>query len=142
MGGFRWSRRARHRPSCVLVQALQRLKTVRPAALDLQVDLDLLSEVASRVMLSPDSMAERPFLPEVDELKGELLLADRGYCSSAYRGALDGAGGKWMIRGKANVKPEVVAAFDAADRPLHRWFGRGPDELGKALRKHAWPGQT
>lgn len=115
-----------------------RFTTVSPAAVELHVDLDLLSEVANRIVLSPDSMAERPFLPEVDDLEGQLLLADRGYYASAYLSALDAAGGSFIVRGVPNLKPEVVAAFDATGNPLDRWIGLRLDELGKRLRKQAW----
>lgn len=115
-----------------------RFTTVSPAAVELHVDLDLLSEVANRIVLSPDSMAERPFLPAAHELEGQLLLADRGYFSSPYLSTLDAAGGRFIVRGKSNLKPEIVAAFDATGRPLDHWVGQRLDQLGKRLRQHAW----
>ena len=40
-----------------------RFTTVSPAAVELHADLDLLSETLNEVVLSPDSSAERQFLP-------------------------------------------------------------------------------
>ncbi len=45
-----------------------RFTTISPAAVELHVDLDLMSETANRVVLSADSAPERQFLPEAKEL--------------------------------------------------------------------------
>lgn len=88
-----------------------RFTTVSPAAVELHVDLDLLSETMNRVVLSADSEAERQFLPEPEELVGELLLGDRGYYSKAYLQRVDQAGGFFIMRGKSNINPLIVQAI-------------------------------
>jgi len=115
-----------------------RFTKVSPAAVELHVDLDLLSEAANRVVLSPDCMAERPFLPEVEELAGQLLLADRGYFASDYLQALDTAGGSFIVRGKTNLAPRIVQAFSAEGRVLERWIGQRLSDVRTRLRKHPW----
>ncbi len=60
-----------------------RFKRVSPAAVELHVSMDLLSEALGHVTLTPDTFGERAELPEPGSLSGCLLLADRGY--SVYR---------------------------------------------------------
>ena len=98
-----------------------RFTTVSPAAVELHVDLDLMSEVVNRVVLSADSAAERQFLPEVEELGGTLLLGDRGYFSKDYLRALDRAGGFFIVRGKANLNPLIVRAVGADGEELEEF---------------------
>lgn len=95
-----------------------RFTTVSPAAVELHVDLDLLSETMNRVVLSADSEAERQFLPEPEELVGELLLGDRGYYSKAYQQRVDEAGGYFIIRGKSDINPLIVHAIAPDGREL------------------------
>ena len=65
----------------------------KPAAVELHVDLELLSEQVNAVALSPDRAAERDYLPAPQEMASQLLLADRGYYDQRYFKALDEAGG-------------------------------------------------
>ena len=44
-----------------------RFTTISPAAVELHVDLELFSDAVNQVVLSPDSSAERQFLPEVQD---------------------------------------------------------------------------
>jgi hypothetical protein len=87
-----------------------RFTTISPAAVELHVDLDMLSEGVNRVALSADSEGERQFLPEPDDVTGGLLLADRGYLSMDYLRRLDGAGGGFIVRGKTNMNPLIIKA--------------------------------
>lgn len=116
-----------------------RFTPISPAAVELHVDFDLFSETANRVELSPDCMAERPFLPEVEELEGQLLLADRGYFSRDYLHDVDAAGGSFIVRGKANQTAYIREAFDENGRALESWHDRRLSDLSRQrLRKHAW----
>ena len=69
-----------------------------------------MSQSLNRVVLSPDSSAERQFLPEVDELTNTLLLADRGYFARAYLEKLDSAGGYFIVRAGNSINPLIVNA--------------------------------
>lgn len=60
-----------------------RFTTISPAAVELHADLDLLREELNRVTLSVDSEAARQFVREFEEVAGSLLLAGRGYVSTA-----------------------------------------------------------
>jgi hypothetical protein len=101
-----------------------RFTTVSPAAVELHVNLDLLSETLHSVVLSPDSEAEGQFLPTAVELAGDLLLADRGYFDKQYCYALAGAAGSFIVRGKSNLNPLIVRAFDEGGQEIKSWRGQ------------------
>ena len=87
-----------------------RFTTVSPAAVELHVDLDLLSEIPNCVTLSADSEGERHFLPDAKDVTGGLLLADRGYFSLAQQRELDDAGAHFIVRAKSNINPLIIKA--------------------------------
>lgn len=99
-----------------------RFTTKSPAAVELHVDFDLLSETANHIVLSPDSSAERQFLPRAEDVAGGLLLADRGYFSRSELEALDRAGAHFIVRAGNTINPLIVRAV-------------GPD--GRAVRSLA-----
>lgn len=97
-----------------------RFTTISPAAVELHVDLDLLSEGVNHVALSADSAGERQFLPQPAELSGSLLLADRGYLSLDYLRQVDAADGSFIVRGKTNLNPLIIKAVGPDGRELKR----------------------
>ena len=109
-----------------------RFTTISPAAVELHADLDLMSEVMNSVVLSPDSSAERQFLPAAEELAGGLLLADRGYFGRAYLRDVDDAGGHFIVRAGESINPLILHGVDAdgcevkclADRRLKEVKGK------------------
>lgn len=101
-----------------------RFTTISPAAVELHVDLDLMTETMNHVVLSPDSSSERQFLPEVEQLEGALLLADRGYFSRAYWQALDRASGYFIVRAGKGINPLIVRAVDEQGRDIKRFANR------------------
>ncbi len=109
-----------------------RWRQQKPAAVELHVELDVLSEVMNRVVLSPDATPERDFLPPPHELRGDLLLADRGYYAQSYLRAVNEAGGHFIVRAKGEIKPLIIEAFDANGRAIKR-FANQPL---KAVRRH------
>ena len=113
-----------------------RFTTISPAAVELHVDLDLLSEGLNAVTLSADSEGERQFLPEPEELAGSLLLADRGYISIDYLRAVDNADGRFIIRGKSDMNPLILNAFGPDGEELERFQGQRLSALKKRLSKY------
>lgn len=101
-----------------------RFTSVSPAAVELHVDLDLMSEMMNRVVLTPDTVGEREFLPPPEEVTGGLLLGDRGYYARAYLQAVDAAGGKFIVRGKSNINPLIVKALGPDGREVKRYRNR------------------
>ena len=112
-----------------------RFTTISPAAVELHVDLDLLSEGLNGVTLSADSEGERRFLPAPEEVAGSLLLADRGYVSIAYLRTLDTAGGRFILRGKTDMNPLILNAFGPDGEELERFRGQPLKAVKARLKK-------
>src|SRR2546426_4630418 len=88
-----------------------RFKAVKPAAVELHPTMDLLCDAPTVVVLTPDTASEQTFLPEPAALRASLLLADRGDLDLHYMRRVQDAGGFFLIRAKAGMKPQVVEAF-------------------------------
>lgn len=106
-----------------------RFTTVSPAAVELHVELELLSEMVNRVDLTADSASERASLPLAHELAGDLLLADRGYFGTRYLREVDEAGGSFIVRGADNINPLILEASGPDGRELKRWRNRPLKDL-------------
>lgn len=115
-----------------------RFTTISPAAVELHVDFDLMSEVANRVVLSADSAAEREFLPEPQAVAGGLLLGDRGYYGQAYLGSVDRAGGHFIVRGKINLNPLILKATGPDGKEIERFHGQPLKSVKKHLLQYEW----
>jgi hypothetical protein len=88
-----------------------RFNTVKPAAIELHCTMDLLHDAPITISLSPDTDSERQYLPEPERLRGDLLLADRGYLDLTYLRDVDRHGGAFIVRGKEGLNPRVRQAF-------------------------------
>lgn len=110
----------------------------KPAAVELHVDLDLMSETLNEVVLSPDSASERQFLPAPESLRDELLLADRGYFGTQYLQAVDAAGGLFIVRGKSNMNPVILRAIDPDGREVKAFRGQRLKALKTRMSRYAW----
>jgi DDE family transposase len=88
-----------------------RFKVVKPAAVELHTTMDLLCDAPTTVVLPPDTTSEQAFLPEPSSLHASLLLADRGYVDLHYLRRVQDEGGFFLIRAKAGMNPQVLAAF-------------------------------
>jgi len=62
------------------------------------------------IALSPDTDSEHDYRPEPERLRGDLLLADRGYLDLTYLRDIDRHGGFFMMRSKAGLNPRVIDA--------------------------------
>ena len=85
-----------------------RFTTISPAAVELHVNMDLLTETMHSIVLSPDRDAERQFLPPPDDLAGDLLLADRGYFDKHYCIAMNRAEGSFVVRSSCAPSTTLV----------------------------------
>ena len=101
-----------------------RFKKQNPAAVELHVTMSLLDESVERVAVTADKAPERPHLPSPEALRGDLLLADRGYFDRKYFGAVNEAGGYFVARASASVNPKVRGAYTWEGG---RWGRRGQD---------------
>lgn len=109
-----------------------RFKTIEPAAVEVHVTFSGFNDEVARAHVSPDTTAERHFLPRPEELRGKLLLADRGYPSRPYFQTLDDVGACFVVRLTRSWKPWVVAASNRGSRlPLAK-----PVRLAQFLSQH------
>jgi hypothetical protein len=112
-----------------------RFTKVRPAAVELHVTLDLLKEAVSRVTLTPDTFGERAYLPRGADLKGVLLLADRGYFSTPYLAEVISSGASFVIRALSDLNPHIVAACTASGKPLRGMKDRRLKEVKRLPKR-------
>ena len=110
----------------------------KPAAVELHVDLDLLSEQVNRVVLRPDKEPERTHLPAPDDVSGGLLLADRGYYGQGYFKELDEAGAGFIIRGMSNITPVIVEAIGPRGRRLNALCGKRLKANAKGFNRYSY----
>lgn len=82
-----------------------------PAAIELHATLNLTQGCFEKASITPDSFSERDELPELEALKGQLLLADRGYYSGSYIHNLTKAGGYYVLRAKGLKVVKVHKAY-------------------------------
>jgi len=88
-----------------------RFNAVSPAAVELHCTMDLLQDAPLIIALSPDTDSEHDYRPEPESLRGDLLLADRGYLDLTYLRDLDRHGGFFIMRSKAGLNPRVIDAY-------------------------------
>jgi hypothetical protein len=88
-----------------------RFTAVSPAAVELHCTMDLLQDAPIIIALSPDTDTEHDDRPEPESLRGDVLLADRGYLDLASLRDIDRHGGFFIVRGKSNVNPRVINAY-------------------------------
>jgi hypothetical protein len=88
-----------------------RFNTVSPAAVELHCTMDLLQDAPLTIALSPDTDSEHNYRPEPESLRGDLLLADRGYLDLTYLRDIDRHGGFFIMRSKAGLNPRVMDAY-------------------------------
>lgn len=102
----------------------------RPAAVELHTCVSLFRDQVIEAQLAPDKQAERDFLPKPKQLRGVLLLADRGYPCLDYFEQVIAAGGFFLMRIKTDVNPKILAVHGGGQRlPRHEGY-----RLRKALR--------
>jgi len=73
--------------------------------------MDLLQDAPLVITLSPDTDSEHDYRPEPESLRGDLLLADRGYLDLTYLSDIDRHGGFFIVRSKAGLNPRVIDAY-------------------------------
>lgn len=118
----------------VLAQVFSgRFTKVEPAAVELHVTYSGFQDEMVRVILAPDKEAERQYLPPPDQLKGTLLLTDRGYPSIRLF-AQSGQNSGWVLsRLSRAFDPLVLSCWSKGKRfPLRKpmrlsqWLSQQP----------------
>ncbi len=112
-----------------------RFRKVSPAAVELHVTLDLLSEQASSIVLTPDTDSEAQYLPDPETLAACLVMGDRGYFKKEYLRDVAAHGGSFIIKGKAGMNPKVVFAASEDGVERKSWCNKGLRDIkGKLLK--------
>lgn len=109
-----------------------RRTTISPAAVELHATMSLWSDQPVVLSIAADTEGERHYLPLPVELKGQLLIGDRGYQSVDYCRNVDAAGGFVLIRHQTQINPMVVRSL-VDGRPISTLDGQ---RLHDVVRKH------
>jgi hypothetical protein len=101
-----------------------RFTKVTPAAVELHVTMSALSDQPIGITLAPDKEAERQFGPSATDITGCLLLEDRGYEHRQYFIDVQAAGGYYIVRGNAAIRPTIRKAYDRSGRRVRYLEGK------------------
>lgn len=113
-----------------------RFTAVSPAAVELHISLDLLSEGINTVVLTPDSEAEVHHAPAPESLAGGLLLADRMFFVKEYLGQVAAAGGHFLVKAKATLNPTIRHAYTSDGPELKRFQNQPLKAIKPRVSKH------
>lgn len=103
-----------------------------PAAVELHATYSGFADNIMAVTLAADTEAERHFLPEPEELRNKLLLADRGYPAISYFEALTEHNASFIMRLPRTFDPWVRVAYEK--EKAHRL--EKPVRLSRFLSQH------
>lgn len=106
-----------------------------PAAVELHVSLDLLTEQPREITLTPDVHSEAQYLPAPKSLTNCLVMGDRGYFKKEYLRDVARHGGSFIIKGKANMNPTIVSAFTHDGVSRKRWENKSLKAIRAKLLK-------
>lgn len=93
-----------------------RFTKVSPAAVELHVTMSVFEDNPLTVTLAADKEAERQFAPQPEELRGVLILEDRGYQDRDFFRETSKAGGSFIVRGTKSIKPKILKAYVSGRR--------------------------
>lgn len=114
-----------------------RFTATHPAAVELHVTMSVLANQPLRVSIAPDVQAERDFRPSADELRGKLLLADRGYMDLDFCQVAVRAGASFIIRSNTNPNPTITGGTLGQRSVRRRLLGCKVKECARQLRGHS-----
>ena len=112
-----------------------RFKATNPAAVELHVAMDLLTEQVENVVLTPDTDSEAQYLPAPESLVGALVIGDRGYFKKEYLFEVDREEGHFIIKGKSNMNPTVKYAITEDGREIKCWRDQKLQNIKRNLLK-------
>jgi len=95
-----------------------RFTATSPAAIELHVSMNLMSNSVDSVTISADKESERQFLPDAKTLAQTLLMADAGYFDKSYIKELNDNDGFFIIRAALTINPTVVSGIRCDNKPL------------------------
>jgi hypothetical protein len=98
-----------------------RFTKVSPAAVELHVSLELLSEGLETVTLTPDKESEVHHAPAPNTLRGGLFLADRMFFIKTYLAEISAHGGYFIVKAKGVINPMIRQALTHEGSEIKRF---------------------
>jgi hypothetical protein len=102
-----------------------RFTKTSPAAVELHVSMELLSEGMDTVTLTPDRESEVHHAPAPNTMRGGLFLGDRMFFIKAYLAQIIAHGGSFIVKAKGIINPLIRHAYTREGGELKR-FGNQP----------------
>jgi hypothetical protein len=102
-----------------------RFTKTSPAAVELHVSMELLSEGVETVTLTPDKESEVHNVPALNTMRGGLFLGDRMFFIKAYLAQILAHGGHFIVKAKGIINPIIRSAYTLEGGELKR-FGNQP----------------
>lgn len=113
-----------------------RFTAISPAAVELHVSMELLSEGIERVTLTPGKESEVPHRPEARTLAGGLLLADRMYFIKDYLAEIIAHGGHFIVKTKGTLNPLIRRAYTTEGHELKAFRNQPLNRLKSKVSKY------
>ncbi len=113
-----------------------RFTTTKPAAVELHVTMELLSESIESIVLAPDTESEVHFAPEPESIKGGLLLADRMFFIKDYLARIEQAQGHYIVRSKGVINPNIISATRPDGSHIKRWRAQSLKDVKKNIKRY------
>ncbi|MBW6476497.1 MAG: IS4 family transposase [Chromatiales bacterium] len=110
-----------------------RFTKISPAAVELHVTMELLSEMPDTISLAADSESEVHFVPQASDMKGALFMGDRMFCIKSYLADIEQQGGCYIVRAKGSLNPTVRHAWREDGSEIMHWRDRPLKSLRKAM---------
>lgn len=112
-----------------------RFTALKPAAVELHVSYELLSESVEQVTLTADSEAEVHHVPEPASLSGGLLLADRMFFMREYLSEVESEGGDFLVKARGTLNPIIDKAYRADGKQIKTWVGKSLKQVMHRFRR-------
>ena len=113
-----------------------RFTTIKPAAVELHVTMDLLSEGVESIILTPDTESEVHYAPAPQTVTGSLVLLDRMFFIKDYLAKIEQADGHYVVRSKGVINPLIIKATRPDGRDITSWQGKWLKSVRQNIRRY------
>lgn len=107
-----------------------------PAAVELHVTMELLSEMPQVVTLTPDTAAEVHYTPHASQVSGGLLLADRMFFIKEYLAEIVRQKGGFVVKARGVLNPLIRCALDGNGIEIKAWRNKRLKEVEGKLHRY------
>jgi hypothetical protein len=125
-----------------------RFTKISPAAVELHVTMELLSEELDTVTLTPDTESEVHHAPAAETLRGGLFLGDRMFFIKTYLAAIIAHCGYFIVKTKGVINPMIRQAYTREGGVIKRFQNLPLKSLKSKASKYqaldldvAWEGE-